>query len=77
MAQDTIWLSMVAAAAPAMPQPNPKMNSGSSSMFKMPPEIWPTMLSRLSPSARRHCPKAMLHAENGPPSRMKKAYCLA
>ena len=35
------------------------------------------MLSRLRPSARRHCPKAMLHAENGPPSRMKKAYCLA
>ena len=49
----THWLRAVAIAAPAMPMSNVKMNSGSSSRLRMPPDVSPTMASRAFPSARR------------------------
>ena len=39
----TNWLMTVAIAAPAMPIPNTKMNSGSSAMLRMPPAAMPTI----------------------------------
>ena len=40
-------------AAPAVPKPKVKMNSGSSPMFKTPPVAMPTMASAALPSPRR------------------------
>ena len=38
----TIWLAMVAMAAPEIPIPNPKIKSGSKIIFKIPPVVIPT-----------------------------------
>ena len=37
------WLRAVAMAAPAVPNPNTKMNNGSKAMFSTPPVVMPTI----------------------------------
>ena len=43
MKKEMNWLNAVAIAAPAVPKPKTKMNSGSRAMFKIPPVVMPTM----------------------------------
>ena len=66
------WLRMVAMAAPAMPMSKVKMNSGSSTMFRMPPAEMPTMASVAFPSARSTLLSTNEAHMNGAPYRM---YC--
>ncbi len=65
----------VAAAAPRTPQPNVKMNSGSSAMFSSAPAIMLPMAKRGLPSTRTRLDRPMLSIWNGAPSRMIAAYC--
>ena len=49
----TTWLRPVARPAPPVPIPKPKMNTGSSAIFRMPPVTRPTMAKLALPSYRR------------------------
>ena len=45
-----LWLRAVAMPAPAVPSPNPKMNTGSSTIFSTPPVTRPIMAKLALPS---------------------------
>ena len=70
MLQLISWLRPVAMAAPAMPRRNPKMSSGSSTMFRMPPVVRPIMASEALPSNRRMLFMVKLLAIKGEASKM-------
>ena len=65
----------VAALAPATPQPNVKIKSGSSATLSTAPATMPVMEKTALPSARRHWLRTKLVAMNGAASRIYRQYC--
>ena len=68
MAQATKLPSTVAAAAPAMPHPKARMNSGSSTMLVRLPARLPTSPQRIAPSARSSVAAPTENSMAGAPS---------
>ena len=77
MIAEMIWPITVAAAAPYMPQWNPRTNTASNTMLMTAPEMFTNIAIFGLPSARIKCPLPIVRIKKGKPIAVTRTYCRA